>query len=298
MTMTRTVLMILCAATAALAGPPRQGPWMHGGALDTAKSLPYLERMQFGAISMTSKKATGVDVADATRTIVVKAEKHPTKLLAGLPLYKLTVDQYPKDTAVNPKFNPCGDRAESDLALYLDGYWDAKGAWQQASGKHTFVCWVDDPLRDPPVEAPVSGAIAKCIGWGYSKYSGEHRDIHQACTRMARADYCGDGTFHTVPGMAIDFEDVWGLEVLGDDPGATKVKQVEALWTRDGAYCVDKTRLKECQKVVEKCPGYHDGAEDLKHFRCRVRTGKGPIILMNLMRREKGKDQAKDAVCP
>ena len=30
--------------------------------------------------------------------------------------------------------------------------------------------------------------------------------LHEACVRMVRADYCGDGRSHTVDGMAID---VW-----------------------------------------------------------------------------------------
>ena len=44
------------------------------------------------------------------------------------------------------------------------------------------------------------GAITKCIRWGYqpwAQHSGSSlKELHQACTRMARADYCGTGLGH------------------------------------------------------------------------------------------------------
>ena len=63
-------------------------------------------------------------------------------------------------------------------------------------------------------------------------------DYHQACTRMARADYCGDGQTHTQEGTAIDLYD--RLSLLKPDPSPMSL--FEATWTPSGAYCVARER--------------------------------------------------------
>lgn len=57
--------------------------------------------------------------------------------------------------------------------------------------------------------ACVGGAIAKCYRWGYRGWSpmAKARAHVQACTRMAMADYCGDGRSHTMEGTPINFYD-------------------------------------------------------------------------------------------
>jgi hypothetical protein len=90
------------------------------------------------------------------------------------------------------------------------------------------------------------GALAKCTEWGYWPWATtldcnedgtkcewvELGELHQACTRMLRADYCGDGTAHTVDGVAIDvFDD------LDISKRVTKWP-VEAEWGPDGATCL------------------------------------------------------------
>ena len=48
-------------------------------------------------------------------------------------------------------------------------------------------------------------ALAKCVEWGYAPWQTHDgvslADSHQACTRAVRADYCGNGTPHTVNGV-------------------------------------------------------------------------------------------------
>ena len=56
-------------------------------------------------------------------------------------------------------------------------------------------------------------------------------DYHQACTRMLRADYCGDGTPHTVDGTLINIYDGIGIQRDTDDWA------FEAEWTTTGARC-------------------------------------------------------------
>lgn len=84
-----------------------------------------------------------------------------------------------------------------------------------------------------------NGAIGKCAEWGY--YPWALADYHQACTRLVRADYCGDGVSHTNIGVLIHVLDEIGVEER--DPAA--VYSVESEWGPAGATCLNpaSTRL-------------------------------------------------------
>ena len=60
-----------------------------------------------------------------------------------------------------------------------------------------------------------SGAIGKCIRWGYAPRVG--RDVHEACVRMVRADYGGDGETATRDGTTIAFCDRVGIHPCRGD---------------------------------------------------------------------------------
>ena len=87
-------------------------------------------------------------------------------------------------------------------AIAVAGTWDATGARTGSTTAFTFGC--------------TSGVIAKCVRWGYKPWkviNGKAmNDYHQACTRMARADYCGDGVSHTRNGTLIDMYDGLGIQ--------------------------------------------------------------------------------------
>jgi hypothetical protein len=91
-------------------------------------------------------------------------------------------------------------------------------------------------------------ALGKCAMWGYrpwdTAYEGATlrslQEWHQACVRLVRADYCGDGTPHTVTGTSIN---VW--DVLGIQTQASTSWMREAEWTQGGALCIDHTRWTE-----------------------------------------------------
>lgn len=91
--------------------------------------------------------------------------------------------------------------------------------------------------------------------WGYAPWN-EHdgqslKDYHQACTRMARADYCGDGVAHTRNGTLIDLWDK--LDIQRPDNGLDLA--FEAAWTPDGAFSIERTRYpEEMAYVVGHCP--------------------------------------------
>jgi len=112
-------------------------------------------------------------------------------------------------------------------AIPVSGLWDydqgiaGGGNFAQSSSQFTFAC--------------ENAAIAKCILWGYRPWakvgSTRLRPYHQACTRMVRGDFCGDGTPHTVDGNAINLYDALGLQT------STENWVVEAKWGPNGATC-------------------------------------------------------------
>ena len=108
--------------------------------------------------------------------------------------------------------------------------------------------------------ACTSGVIGKCVRIGYrpwQKAKDGHSmwDYHQACTRMFRADYCGDGLGHTRDGTPIDITD--RMMPVDEFP---KDMKFEAAWTPDGAWCVAKMRLPSppaqwtLQTLEKQCP--------------------------------------------
>ncbi|HEY0137289.1 MAG TPA: ADYC domain-containing protein [Nannocystis sp.] len=94
-------------------------------------------------------------------------------------------------------------------------------------------------------------ALAKCVEWGYRPWASVQHcttngcaqvdlaDHHQACTRMARADYCGDGVPHTLNNTPIDVYDRLNPRVQAQASSGKEWK-VEAEWGPDGALCVGK----------------------------------------------------------
>ena len=81
-----------------------------------------------------------------------------------------------------------------------------------------------------------SGAIVKCVRWGYPPAM---RALHQACVRMVRADYGGDGATATRDGTRIAFCDRSGVHRCSD--GGV----LEAAWSPAGAICVAHPRIPE-----------------------------------------------------
>jgi hypothetical protein len=140
----------------------------------------------------------------------------------------------------------CGNGADGRAieAIPVPGVWDMSegtptgGSHTDSSDRFTFGC------RDT--------AIGECVEWGYKPWltitrcdgTGEcwqvpGGDYHQTCTRLVRADYCGDGTSWTKDGTMINVYDDVGIE--GRDQGAGWAH--EANWTPDGASCMSGTRI-------------------------------------------------------
>ena len=163
----------------------------------------------------------------------------------------------------------CGDKDGSPLwASMVPDRFDMNSAAEVAAdpNQFTFACRF--------------GAIQKCQEYGYPKnekryedrsgFSSRRRlvtDYHAACTRMVRADYCGDGVAHTFDGTSIDIYDTLrgGNTVSTSGTGADGY-YVEADWEKDGAHCIEKTRW--MNNGLSGLSGNHSLAnDDFKYIR-------------------------------
>ncbi|MET0209069.1 MAG: ADYC domain-containing protein, partial [Burkholderiaceae bacterium] len=136
------------------------------------------------------------------------------------------------------------DRENRRLALFIEGHDLPDGRQVQVAGRLSITC--------------TGGVQAKCLRAGYTPWvdprlAGSGPEMFQTCTRMFRADYCGDGLGWTRNGMRIDIADVRGM-VQPEQPATLPF---EAAWGPDGAVCVHHVRVAErgsLADVLAHCP--------------------------------------------
>jgi hypothetical protein len=194
-------------------------------------------RLQGAELTAESSEGTALAGAD-----VVGAE---LALISG---ERLTIASYELDaenselawyTLTYEGQNICG---EGVRGMFVPGVWDPEGARLNA-----------DQVSE--TAAPFSfscstGVIAKCVTWGYQPWVDQQAaDLHQTCTRLARADYCGDGVAHTENGTLIDVLDFEGIQRQSSEPDELSF---EAAWGPNGAVCVNQTRYADT--VVKQGP--------------------------------------------
>ncbi len=158
----------------------------------------------------------------------------------------------------------------------LDEYDDPIGAipllgrWDYSQGTSTGGAKIED---DAVFTFACDGYVLhKCVDAGYKPWEEvvvchEPNDCetislaaqHQACTRMLRADYCGDGTSYTENGVLVAMYDSVGLRYDSED------WSFEAEWDEDGAVCVQQDRI---DGLVPTCMDYllDDTCGDTDHF--------------------------------
>jgi ADYC domain-containing protein len=117
-------------------------------------------------------------------------------------------------------------------AIPLAALWDDHGGRVESSSQFSFGC--------------TTGVVAKCYRWGYRPWVTGYGDLtaeHWTCTRVARADYCGNGKSHTRDGTLIN---VWDnlpppgpIQERDQTPGGMLF---EAGWRTSGAVCLSHTR--------------------------------------------------------
>jgi hypothetical protein len=126
-----------------------------------------------------------------------------------------------------------------------------------------------------------AGAIGKCVRFGYKPWrrlpdGTTLRDHHQACVRMMRADYCGDGRSFTRDGTLIDLYDRLGIQKDEPAPGM----RFEAGWAKDGAVCIARVRIPEnatLEALERLCPARLAGRTGAA---CSEVTTDGPEVLL------------------
>ena len=129
-----------------------------------------------------------------------------------------------------------------EVGFPLGGSWSARGDYRPSDRKVSLIC--------------ANSAIGKCLRLGYRPWArlggASLAPYHQACTRLLRADYCGDGVSHTRDGMAVRLHDRQGLQ---DSEGMVGGR-FEAVWGPDGALCVRQPRLpgQSLDDIVAACP--------------------------------------------
>ena len=163
--------------------------------------------------------------------------------------------------------NPCGTIDGAPVWAF-----PLAGRWDYSSGTPTGGDFVNDPSMF--TFSCTTGILAKCAVIGYKPWASFQecngdacqvlpgRAFHQACTRMYRGDYCGNGTPHTTDGTMINVFDNVGVQY---DESTTMT--LEAEWTPEGAKCVKHLRwtsggqaiINAAQADIDaNCPGIDD----------------------------------------
>jgi hypothetical protein len=128
-----------------------------------------------------------------------------------------------------------------------------------------------------------AGAQGKCVRFGYLPWeSADMRAHYNACIRMVRGDYCGDGEPHTRDGTLIDLYDKPGIQT----PDSGEELAFEAAWGAEGAVCVRRVRIPEMYSLDalrRECPRFKP--EDLGEGCTEQRMRQTPAtLLMNRSR--------------
>jgi hypothetical protein len=159
--------------------------------------------------------------------------------LAGLELHLAVADR--RFTLRLDAVEPVGDLHHHRVSVRDD----ASGAWTSLCTdrdgrpgaalalRHTWDPATGDRVDDPDtLTFACRGAVlARCVESGYRPWAPRGADRHQACTRMVRADYCGDGSTHTLAHAPLL---VYDRTRRADAPRW----QAEAEWGPGGAVCV------------------------------------------------------------
>ncbi len=198
-----------------------------------------LKRTRFRGINPIGAVFTALlDDGNTIKLRIETMERSPQNNFKDVYFYTVT---YPTQEGWLPL---CGvDEAGNPLkAIPLIGHWDlgqgvaGGGSYLDNNQVFTFAC--------------EKFVIAKCVMAGYKPWSktwicNQSGDCtiqslaghHQACTRLLRADYCGNGTSYTQDGVTINMYDGAGIRI--------DVNQwlFEAEWDENGAVCVVNERI-------------------------------------------------------
>lgn len=241
-----------------LGGVALDGAWLEGSALHGAVGNKELRPRQFVGATVRGILDDGASLALRIDEVL----KSPEPADKDVWLYTVS---YPSDEGRMPLCGLDGEGVPVP-ATALAGRWDYRSG-VEGGGSH-----IAD--KDSYTFACIGYALAKCVYMGYkpwrtAKRCDRHGDCvdvslepyHQACTRLLRADYCGDGTSYTVDDTLIDLYD--GLGIQKDTEGWS----FEAEWDGAGGRCVSGERI--ASMAPPPCASRLTLPEcgDLRHFR-------------------------------
>jgi hypothetical protein len=152
------------------------------------------------------------------------------------------------------------DPGRSRGVIAVRGYWDAGGAWRDDPELITLACDARGSAPGTQQFEQADGAITKCVrDW---RLDPAHLgDAFQACIRMARADYCGDGQPHTKSSTLV-------AASTPLDPMTTAScmdgRCFEASWSKDGAVCFARPRWSGPGMGIEACAGDFHAVDDMQ----------------------------------
>lgn len=236
-----TAFLVIVSGSAG-AGEPPSAVSVHGTTLRVAAGDGRIVEGKGLAGAILTIKFDGVPV----RTRIASVIEDPQLPGGEVLLYDLQIIE--TDGSERPLCNPDPDGKR--LGFPLAGRTDESGALQQAEG-FEFVC--------------TAGAQGKCVRFGYgpwqSKSGQSLRNHYNACVRMLRADYCGNGTSFTRDGTMVGFGDQIGITSFSTKvEGAAKFR-FEAGWDANGAVCVAHTRIEDLatlDSIQASCPRLKD----------------------------------------
>jgi len=149
-----------------------------------------------------------------------------------------------------------------EVLLYRLTAQDAAGVWSPVCSPGPDGLQMAIPQPGPSGDLAIwctSGALGKCVRWGYHPWQRQHdgtslAPYHRACVNMARADYCGDDRPTTNEGRLIQMQDRAGVRTW---PSVSRDFAFEAAWGEQGAVCVARVRVPEnisLAELVRRCP--------------------------------------------
>ena len=208
-----------------LNGVSLNGVSLNGSELTSSSSTlsffsPFMMYSNSGA-SLLGATFKGLLSNGSTLTLRLDAYRVATDFVSSVSFYKVSY----QTTTGWSLLCPTGTNEAIALA----------GRWDYSAGTPTGGDWINDPTAI--TFACTATALGKCANLGYRPwvtYAGTQlRPFHQACTRMLRADYCGNGTSYTVDGTVINVYDPKSIQT------DTEFFPFEAEWTEDGPSCVN-----------------------------------------------------------
>lgn len=254
-----------------LQGTQLNCPDEHGPILGFELSQINVDGVSLSNVGLNGTELSGTDANGHQLGAVDFTGAHLVGLLSDGITIKVRIDAV--------ELNPI----DEEIFLYaVSGFSSQNGRWQPLCGNDT----AGQPIKatalagrwnyEPGVPGVGShiadhslftfacehSALEKCVNWGYKPWKSDAlASLHQACIRMVRADYCGDGTAYTVNGTPIDFYDYLRIQV--DD--APLDWMIDAEWTPDGASCIANVRHPD---QVPSCYSslYDAQCGDVSHF--------------------------------